>query len=187
MPVITISRGYLNRLLGRDIGDDELNSVTQKIGAEIEKFAGSEVLVEMPPNRSDMYSIEGFVRALKGIMGTEIGLPPYSMTDSGIVLNLDDSVKDVRPYVVGGLARGFELDDDCVKSLMDLQEKIHLTIGRNRKKVSIGIHDFDQVKPGDSSPLPKRRRWTWLKSWKAMRRESNSHSCSMDSRDTRSS
>jgi phenylalanyl-tRNA synthetase beta chain len=30
---------------------------------------------------------------------------------------------------------------------MDVQEKLHLTLGRKRKKVSIGIHDFDNVKP----------------------------------------
>ncbi len=30
---------------------------------------------------------------------------------------------------------------------MDLQEKLHLSVGRNRKKIAIGIHDFDKVKP----------------------------------------
>ena len=30
---------------------------------------------------------------------------------------------------------------------MEVQEKLHLTLGRKRKKVSIGIHDFDHVKP----------------------------------------
>ena len=30
---------------------------------------------------------------------------------------------------------------------MDLQEKLHQGIGRNRKKIAIGVHDFDKVKP----------------------------------------
>jgi phenylalanyl-tRNA synthetase beta chain len=29
---------------------------------------------------------------------------------------------------------------------MNLQEKLHVTHGRNRKKVAIGVHDFDKIK-----------------------------------------
>ncbi|MDH4123774.1 MAG: phenylalanine--tRNA ligase subunit beta, partial [Thermoplasmata archaeon] len=38
-------------------------------------------------------------------------------------------------------------NDYLIRSVMDLQEKLHITVGRNRKKVAIGIHDFDTVKP----------------------------------------
>lgn len=147
MPVITISRRYLNRLLGRDMENDELVDSVAKLGAEVEEFEGNDALVEMPPNRSDMYSVEGFARALKGVLGVEKGLRPYPLSASDIVLDVDESVQDVRPYVVGGIAKNLELDEDCIKSLMDLQEKIHLTLGRNRRKVSIGIHDFDRISP----------------------------------------
>jgi phenylalanyl-tRNA synthetase beta chain len=30
---------------------------------------------------------------------------------------------------------------------MQMQEKLHATIGRDRKKVAIGVHDFDKIKP----------------------------------------
>ena len=30
---------------------------------------------------------------------------------------------------------------------MQIQEKLHDSIGRNRKKVAIGVHDFDKIKP----------------------------------------
>jgi phenylalanyl-tRNA synthetase beta chain len=164
MPVITMNRGYLNRLLGREIGEEELEKVAASLGAEVDEFMGADVLIEMPPNRSDMYSIEGFARASKGIMGIEKGIPRYEPGQSGTVLTVDESVNDVRPFVVGGLAGGFELDDDVVVSLMDFQEKIHLTVGRNRKKVSIGIHDFDKVEPPFTylAVEPKSRRFVPL-------------------------
>jgi phenylalanyl-tRNA synthetase beta chain len=43
--------------------------------------------------------------------------------------------------------RGLEMTDDLVRSLMQLQEAIDLTIGRDRVKSAIGIHDFSRVKP----------------------------------------
>jgi phenylalanyl-tRNA synthetase beta chain len=147
MPIIAMSKRYLTRLLGREVSHSELNDAVARIGAEVDEYAGDEVNIEIPPNRSDMYSAEGLARALKGFLGIERGLPSYPLAKSDVILNVDDSVKDVRPYVVGGLAMGLALDDDSIKSLMDIQEKIHLTMGRNRKKVSIGIHDFDKVTP----------------------------------------
>ena len=54
---------------------------------------------------------------------------------------------DVRPYAVGGIVRGLEFEDALLRSLVDLQEKLHLTVGRRRKKVAIGFHDMDKVTP----------------------------------------
>ena len=39
------------------------------------------------------------------------------------------------------------ITDTMIRSLMEVQEKIHLTAGRKRQKVSIGIHDLDRVAP----------------------------------------
>jgi phenylalanyl-tRNA synthetase beta chain len=53
----------------------------------------------------------------------------------------------VRPWVVSGLVKSVKFTDPFVASVMDIQEKLHLTLGRKRNKVSIGIHDFDKVVP----------------------------------------
>src|SRR5207244_7028606 len=66
---------------------------------------------------------------------------------SGIEFLVDRGVADVRPYAVGGIVRGLELEDALLRSLVDLQEKLHLTVGRRRRKVAIGIHDMDKVTP----------------------------------------
>jgi phenylalanyl-tRNA synthetase beta chain len=39
------------------------------------------------------------------------------------------------------------MTDQIIRSLMELQEKLHLTIGRKRVKVAIGVHDLDKVTP----------------------------------------
>ncbi len=39
------------------------------------------------------------------------------------------------------------MSSNLISSLMELQEKLHFGLGRDRKKVAIGVHDFDQIKP----------------------------------------
>jgi phenylalanyl-tRNA synthetase beta chain len=43
--------------------------------------------------------------------------------------------------------RNIKFTDPFIKSLMEVQEKLDLTLGRKRKKVSIGVHDIDRVVP----------------------------------------
>jgi phenylalanyl-tRNA synthetase beta chain len=49
--------------------------------------------------------------------------------------------------VVTALIRNIIMTDELIASLMELQEKLHIGIGRNRKKVAIGVHNFEPVTP----------------------------------------
>src|SRR5437867_2584706 len=115
------------------------------MGAGPEGVQGDVMTFDVFPNRPDLYSIEGIARGLRGFLGMEVGLPVYRAEASGIDFIVDRSVADVRPYAVGGIVRGLEFEDALLRSLVDLQEKLHLTVGRRRKKVAIGIHDMDKV------------------------------------------
>src|SRR2546430_14888731 len=99
------------------------------------------------PNRPDLYSVEGIARSLRGFLGLELGLPHCPVGDAAIDFSVQPNVADVRPFAVGGIVRGLDLDDALLRSLVDLQEKLHLTVGRKRRKVAIGIHDIDRVTP----------------------------------------
>src|SRR5881296_2092872 len=117
------------------------------MGAGPEGVQGDVMTFDIFPNRPDLYSVEGIARGLRGFLGLEVGLPSYRVEPSGIEFVVDPSVADVRPYAVGGMVRGLDLEDALLRSLVDLQEKLHLTVGRRRKKVAIGIHDMDKVTP----------------------------------------
>ena len=52
---------------------------------------------------------------------------------------------EIRPSISGGIVRGVTLDDISIRCIMELQEKLHVTLGRKRKKVSIGIHDLSKL------------------------------------------
>src|SRR5204863_460025 len=99
------------------------------------------------PNRPDLYSVEGIARGLRGFLGLEAGLAVYPVKAASLDFIVDSSVSNVRPFAVGGIIRGLDLDDDLLRSIVDLQEKLHASVGRKRKKVAIGIHDLDRVSP----------------------------------------
>ena len=51
----------------------------------------------------------------------------------------------VRPFVVAAVLRGVRLDAARYASLIDLQEKLHQNLCRQRSLVAIGTHDFSTV------------------------------------------
>ncbi|PKK81355.1 MAG: phenylalanine--tRNA ligase subunit beta [Thermoplasmata archaeon HGW-Thermoplasmata-2] len=147
MPVIEFSASDLCKLVGKEIDSKELGETIPQIGADVEKVDGDKISVEFFPNRPDLYSVEGIARALRAFLGIAPGMRRYSVEKSDCVMSVDSSVKPIRPHIAFAMLRGVEMTDELVASLMNLQEKLHLTVGRDRAKVAIGIHDADAVQP----------------------------------------
>ena len=147
MTNVDIRHDDLVDLVGKSLSIEEFVDRITFMGAGPEGVQGDVMTFDVFPNRPDLYSVEGIARGLRGFLGMEVGLPVYRAEASGIDFIVDRSVADVRPYAVGGIVRGLELEDALLRSLVDLQEKLHLTVGRRRKKVAIGIHDMDKVTP----------------------------------------
>jgi len=148
MPVINFSYSDLCDLVGRDLPKQVLREKLPMLGADLKSAdeSSDEMSFEFFPNRADLYSVEGIARALRAFLGNEPGLRTYAVGESSVELNVDPSVKEVRPFIWSALVMGNEINDALIRSMMDLQEKLHLTVGRNRRKVAIGIHDYSKVK-----------------------------------------
>jgi phenylalanyl-tRNA synthetase beta chain len=149
MPVINFGYSDLCDLAGREIPRKVLRERLPLLGADL-KFlddSSDDISFELFPSRPDNYSVEGIARSLRAFLGFEPGLRSYAVGESDVELMVDPSVDEVRPYIWSALVEGNEITDPLIRSMMDLQEKLHLTLGRNRKKVAIGIHDFRTVKP----------------------------------------
>jgi len=144
VPVVTLNRAELEEMIGTDIG--VIVESLPRLGADVE-CVDDEIQVEFFPNRPDLFSIEGAARAIKGMLGLEMGLPAYATSPSDIEIVVDPSVSVVRPYVVCAVVRGITIDERTIKSLIDLQEDLHWGVGRDRRKASIGIHDLSRVCP----------------------------------------
>ncbi|MBT7497203.1 phenylalanine--tRNA ligase subunit beta, partial [Candidatus Woesearchaeota archaeon] len=101
--------------------------------------------VEVFPNRPDMLSEQGFARAFASFIETKPGLRDYNVESSGEKIIIDKSVTDVRPFTACAIVRGLKFDDETIKEVIQLQEKLHITYGRNRKKLAIGIYPMEKI------------------------------------------
>ena len=144
MPVITFKYQDLKDL-GIDMEKDELIDTLPMMSSDIEDFDDEEIKVEFFPNRPDNLSVEGVARSFKGFIGQEIGLPNYKVEDSGEYVEVDADVAKIRPYIGFAKINNVDFTGDKLKYVMDFQENLHWVIGRDRKKVAIGIHNADVV------------------------------------------
>ncbi len=152
MALITVNAGELERL--SEVGSKKFEEVLTSIGVPLERFEAGELDLEITPNRPDMLSVEGVARAIacfeKGIV------PKYKADKSDLSVKIEPSVHSVRPYIGVAVVKNIKINDEFLKSLIGLQEKLHDTIGRKRKKVAIGVHDGTNIKfPLTYKAVPK--------------------------------
>ncbi|NPV61476.1 MAG: phenylalanine--tRNA ligase subunit beta [Methanotrichaceae archaeon] len=146
MPVVRLYYQDMEEMVGAS--RDTIMSRLAMMGADIGKRAEEDhVDVEFFPDRPDLYSPEGVARALRGFLDIKPGLPQYTVEQGPIVLQVDESVKAVRPLIGCAVVRGLEFSSESIESLMGLQEDLHWGLGRNRRKVAIGVHDISRVTP----------------------------------------
>ncbi|MEM4196257.1 MAG: phenylalanine--tRNA ligase subunit beta, partial [Methanothermobacter sp.] len=146
MPVITLDYDDLKEL-GIDIDRERLIEVLPMMGSDIEDFDDEGIKVEFFPNRPDLLSVEGVARSLRGFLGIETGMPRYDVPESDIEVTVDESVLNVRPHLGMAVIENVRFTDKKLKQVMEFQEDLHWVIGRDRRKVAIGIHDLDRVEP----------------------------------------
>lgn len=147
MPTIRVKKSRLKKLINPRILDEELKYLLFSIGCEVEEIGeNDEWDIEVNASRLDMLMSEGIARTIKGILGLELGIPKYNIVDTGVTVIVDSSVKNIRPYVVCAAVYDLSIDDDLLNEIMQFQEKLHITIARNRRKAAIGLHDLDKIK-----------------------------------------
>jgi phenylalanyl-tRNA synthetase beta chain len=145
MPVITVYYDDLEELSGID-----KETVIQRIpmmGCDIERIGDDHIDIEFFPNRPDLYSTEGVARALKGFLGIETGIQEFKVAPPVIKIIKDKEIGKIRPFLACAVIRGMQFNSRSIESLMALQESLHWAVGRNRRKVSIGVHDLARIKP----------------------------------------
>jgi len=148
MPVVDIDTDELRGLTGRtDTSDEEFKQDLFGLGLEFEGETDDDLLqFEFAPDRLDRLSVEGVARSLRYHYGDDRGVYVPETNDAEWTIEVDESVPDERPYVTGAVIRGVDLDEGALDSLIQLQEKLHATMGRGRAKGAIGIHDLAMVK-----------------------------------------
>jgi phenylalanyl-tRNA synthetase beta chain len=134
-----------NRLLWEDSLSD--------IGCVVEKSDSTKIEIEVFPDRSDLLSPETMAHAARAFLHRNGAQPDLDTVDGAVVMTVDASLEHIRPFIYGAIVRDVdtgssdEEQDAFIQALMDHQEKLHFSLGRRRRRASIGVHDLSQLIP----------------------------------------
>lgn len=147
MPNIEIDKREFDNLIGESMDEEKMIEEGSMLGAHWHRIDGNVCDVETYPNRPDLLSVEGLARAYRGFFSLDKGREDYEIHEGEEKVQVDESVEEVRPFIGGAIVRDLELSEKKINGLIQLQEKLHETIGRRRDKLAIGLHDLDEVEP----------------------------------------
>jgi phenylalanyl-tRNA synthetase beta chain len=152
MPTIDVESRELERLLGLTVHGnlEKLDDILALVKGEVKLYDEKEgiVSIEMKDtNRPDLWSVEGLTRGLQGFLGKKTGLQEYAVGKPIVDIAVDSRLKNIRPFIGCCIIRNVKLTDAIIRGFMHLQDKLDQTNGRNRQKTSIGLYDFNLIKP----------------------------------------
>lgn len=141
MPIATFLLEDLHTLI--DANPDQLVSQTFAYGLEA-TIQGDSLEVEVTAERPDLLSSEGFSRALKVYQGGQRLLPP-SLESSRLVVQVDPSVIPLRPHIAALVVENLCFTPASLSALIQFQEKVTQTFGRQRQKSAIGLYNLPRI------------------------------------------
>jgi phenylalanyl-tRNA synthetase beta chain len=152
MPTIDVRLSDLCDLLGERLDLDEVDRRLELVKGELKRGADDEEFrVELQDtNRPDLWCIEGIARQIRfGLQEPQGWRSGYGFFERQAALagriEVDASVQEVRPFVAGFLARGWEVDDAGLRAFIQVQETLSRNYGRKRATIAIGIYDGAQI------------------------------------------
>ena len=134
----------------KEIGklDESLQNQIALFGTTVESITEEEIELDVTPDRPDLLSYQGFKRSFLAFLGKKKGLKTYKINkpEKNYQVKIDSSVKNIRPYTACAIVKKLSFNDHKIKEIIDIQEKLHSTVGRKRKKLAIGIYPLEKIK-----------------------------------------
>ncbi len=156
MPKFEISKSDLEKLVGKRFSLKDLEDALLFAKTELDSHDGDKLKVDVKDtNRPDLWSVEGIARELKGHLRKEDGLPKYTVKKAGWKILVGGG--KVQPFTTAAIVRNLKIDKNVLAQMIQLQEKIAGTFGRNRKSISSGAYDLSKIE----FPL----KYTAMKPW----------------------
>src|SRR3990167_6740585 len=146
MAIIAFSKKQFEKDIGKI--DEKMQNKIALFGTPVENVTSDEIQIEVFPNRPDMLSYQGFKRGFLAYLGKKTGLKNYKLNspEKDYIVKVDSSVSKIRPYTVCAVVKELKFDNEKIKEIIEIQEKIHFTLGRKRKKLAIGIYPLEKIK-----------------------------------------
>lgn len=145
MTILTLNKKELEKKIGKL--DDRIRNKIDMFGTPIDNENENNISIEIFPNRPDLLSFYGFIRSFIAFCGKNFN-NKYIAEDpeKDYKVIIDKSVKSVRPLTSCAIVKGINFDDSTINEVINIQEKLHTSYGRNRKKIAIGIYPLEKIK-----------------------------------------
>jgi phenylalanyl-tRNA synthetase beta chain len=162
MPKIEVNEEIFYNLAGRPGGwnnRDEFEEILTCAKAELDEDsdkslpAGERTLkIELnDTNRPDLWGTAGCARQLRTYLGGK--MPDYGFFSSPDnvkkttrKVKVLQTVKQVRPYLSGFVAKGKSISDSLLRDMIQTQEKLAWNFGRKRRSISMGLYRTSLIK-----------------------------------------
>lgn len=146
MAVVNFNKKQFEKEIGKI--DEKLKNKVIMFGTEIENITDKEIEFDITPDRPDLLSYHGFKRAFLTFLGKKTGLRNYKVNppEKNYRVFINSNLKNIRPYTACAIIKGLKFNDEKIKEIIEIQEKLHTTIGRKRKKLAIGIYPLEKIK-----------------------------------------
>ncbi|MCA9496122.1 MAG: phenylalanine--tRNA ligase subunit beta [Nanoarchaeota archaeon] len=150
MVYVYAKQSNLNKLIGKTLSIEEIEETLKDLGMDIK---GEEILanndkelkVEITAEKLDMISEIGISRAIKYYKGFKKDIPKYQIKSGNEKLIVEKSTSLTRAKIVSAILRDVPMTQEVLYEMIKLQEKIHDSFGRHRKKAAIGIYPIDNI------------------------------------------
>mmetsp|Transcript_25811 Transcript_25811/g.55292 ORF Transcript_25811/g.55292 Transcript_25811/m.55292 type:complete len:614 (-) Transcript_25811:278-2119(-) len=170
MPTVSVVRDELFRELGKTYTDEEFEDLCFEFGIELDDVTTEKEMVrkelgladdqmdedeeiiykiDIPANRYDLLCVEGISRALRIFLekqATPTFVNDVAEGNEVQTMYVKPETALIRPHVVCATLRGVTFTKESYKSFIDLQDKLHQNLCRQRTLVAIGTHDLDTLK-----------------------------------------
>jgi phenylalanyl-tRNA synthetase beta chain len=160
MPTIDVEYAEFEKMLGIELKKDpeKINEVLALAKGEMKAFdenSGMMTVEIKDTNRTDLWNVEGLVRTLRLLLGVDRGLKRYKTVKEIAEVYVDKRLASIRPYIGCSIIKNLKLTDPMIRAVMQLQDKLDHTYGRNRRRTSIGLYNFDLMTPPLSYTVAK--------------------------------
>lgn len=142
MPVVSFSFKYLNELTNST--PEQLEKLAFDYGLEAE-IDGDHLNLEVTAERPDLLAAEGFTRAMNTFTSGKSRSVPNQLQDSGLSITVRKEVQHLRPCIGGIVVENLKLNSTSLVEIIQFQDKVCQTFGRQRKKIAIGIYDLSRI------------------------------------------
>lgn len=143
MAILSVNK----KLFEKDIGklDEKMQGRIAMFGTPVEAVDEEKVDIEIFPNRPDLLSYQNFKHSFLAFLGKKTGLRKIKVNKFNGKLIVDKSTPKEWPYAIACVVKGLKFDDEKIKEIIDIQEKLGATLLRKRKKGGIGLYPLEKI------------------------------------------